>query len=1057
MSKGTLSPVAISNGGPRRRTRLPRLAVSAAGALLLYACGGGSTGGGAQSGVIGSEVQKPGSPGEFFFVDPNEGGNTTRLKIEEAMWGRLVNVHALDAAGNVDPVPAFPDFVIGEDIQTDSVNYRLEVNPVTFLARLIILRERTDPDFRTLLDQAASGLRTITPKNDDGTSAGPFPLVPRNACIVLRFSDMLNDSDFARSTLLDNVRVLTGYSPSVPFAARVLFDPNHGAIKGDFHSTRILIDTTVAQAEAAAMSVPLPINGIGLPSSNTASSAPNIGIHIPTKIVTGSGQFTILTSLSGSAVDTSEGPVSSKTVTRDVVRALRSGNENDTNNGFLRDLQTPQVLGSWPVNVLTAVDDPAGTSGFDVLLDVQFLNVCRDALTQGDVLELGPNFLEVSETTAAPDATGLITGVRARNLTEVPFVMTTLLGQGTYLPTFDPNKGVPSGCWLSFTPTAQTAPTTEVSTTSVVSVRFSEPMDPNSLTALDSFLVVNGDSSVLPDAKNLVVGIVQASPDLDTFAFTPSLPFAHTQGSIETYHVHFDRKARDLAGNELLQNLPDIEFTIDDIEPTSESGGISFRFNSLDELEPISADPVNMPTLDIRGQIHYDLASGKILPRSVLYQSYQADRTQTVPMAMAALPLGVPEPLTPLGCRLQALWRYCDFGWQAGDESKHNLDVIGLSWSPVGGNVTADFYENFEIVLGHSTRLPDEALNGLSGGALEPKGGLLGNPSTFDDNVLTTGGISSEVVHPRSLGYQVSPIDLFVAASGTTMLPYPMNRGGTAPVHYLWRDTGSRAAGDSDISLGGIPLNVELALGAAPTPEAEIPNGDPITTFALPLLMEFRCFPSSTGVGMNAFDVSVALPPGTTPNFRAFSAGGTDQSSNIIRKDPDAELVPSGGYNPFSSPPGMQTLGVDNIFYIGQIDTVTRVSRAHTIWLDTETDAIAGASYTVPVVEPDPSFLPQGTQVLLDFRGATGFSGNAGPPSTVPFEAASLDYYGEIEPTKAGGPGGSVTFLTDGSWSNDIRDSDGARYLQVRLTFINNVQSGLTAEVSALGIPFTKN
>ena len=45
------------------------------------------------------------------------------------------------------------------------------------------------------------------------------------------------------------------------------------------------------------------------------------------------------------------------------------------------------------------------------------------------------------------------------------------------------------------------------------------------------------------------------------------------------------------------------------------------------------------------------------------------------------------------------VWRYVDFGFQVRDETKFNLDIEGLNWAPVGGQVIADFYEEFEIRL----------------------------------------------------------------------------------------------------------------------------------------------------------------------------------------------------------------------------------------------------------------------------------------------------------------------------------------------------------------------
>ena len=107
----------------------------------------------------------------------------------------------------------------------------------------------------------------------------------------------------------------------------------------------------------------------------------------------------------------------------------------------------------------------------------------------------------------------------------------------------------------------------------------------------------------------------------------------------------------------------------------------------------------------------FDLERGVIKPRPVTYSGVTADRTNPVPSIMIPFPPGVQTPLSPLGSKLHTVWRYADFGWQVLDETKHNVDVIGLNWSPIGGQVLSDFFEEFEIRLSHSRRLPDEAIN----------------------------------------------------------------------------------------------------------------------------------------------------------------------------------------------------------------------------------------------------------------------------------------------------------------------------------------------------------
>ena len=50
-----------------------------------------------------------------------------------------------------------------------------------------------------------------------------------------------------------------------------------------------------------------------------------------------------------------------------------------------------------------------------------------------------------------------------------------------------------------------------------------------------------------------------------------------------------------------------------------------------------------------------------------------------------------------------------------------------------------------------------------------------------------------------------------------------------------------------------------------------------------------------------------------------------------------------------------------------------------------------------------------------------------------------------------------VTFLNgDTTWTDDIRNLDGARYIQIRLSFFNNIQSGQNAELDSLGISWSE-
>src|SRR5262245_25239462 len=393
---------AMASHPPLRSVRR-QLILATALASLAWACNlGGGKAAGTSGGPVGSEADKPGGGGTFF-VDPNQGGGASRLRLVEMFWGRLVDAHPLlktervDAAGNVipgseviteDSQPRFRNIVINENIQSDLNNYDLLTNPVTQRSRLVIqavvrvivqdsagnfLREEIDAagkaSFDLLLQAATANLPPITPR-DDGALGGTPSFMSRNGCLVARFDDLLDDSIDAAQSLGQTVRVLTGYAPTTPFSARLLFDQSYGGIAGNaYHTTRLLLDMTVSETEA--VDANLPINSLGLPASQppTVTTAPNVSMRIPTRTDFGSGQCRLFTNVNGAPLATTgNGPIDFEVPTVDVVRGMRSGNGQDLNHGFLLDRILPELIGGWPLSVDSSVQNPAGQPGFDFIV-----------------------------------------------------------------------------------------------------------------------------------------------------------------------------------------------------------------------------------------------------------------------------------------------------------------------------------------------------------------------------------------------------------------------------------------------------------------------------------------------------------------------------------------------------------------------------------------------------------------------------------------------------------------------------------------------------------------
>ena len=403
-------------------------------------------------------------------------------------------------------------------------------------------------------------------------------------------------------------------------------------------------------------------------------------------------------------------------------------------------------------------------------------------------------------------------------------------------------------------------------------------------------------------------------------------------------------------------------------------------------------------------------------------------------------------PLQPLGAKLHQVWRYADVGMSLTDATQFNVDVEGLAWAPVEGEIAAEHFEEFQISLAHSEYLPDEYIDPAS---LFPKFPNSGLNRTYALNLLDPEQDPLTVVHERQRGYTLAPRDIYTSSTGTPLAPYPLNRGIPVAEHrtYTWRDTGLRARGAP--TGRGVELWNNCQVFRIGT--CGLMSAERVESIGLPLLMEFRCYPDAGATGMNRFDVSLAANSSARPNFRAFSAGGVDSGGQEHLVDPDNEDLANGGWDQDGNP----TYGRDNIFYLGAMDLVTRVSRSISLWFDTRTTG-SETHFDAPLVSPMGGSQPEGTQILLAYRGATGIESSARIATE---DATKLDLYGDFYATPSinrDWPNQGVTFLGDDAWHDDISDLDGARYYQVRITFLSNIETAETPALSALGVAWSQ-
>jgi Bacterial Ig-like domain len=1008
---------------------------------------------------IGAPNTKPGLEGLIngsqYLVDVHQGGVGEAVRIVNVSWGRLIDIYDRDdqtAAARL----VYQDIVVGEDVRTEVGKWVLETNPVTGRVALTIERENTpepNDQFDELVLEAQLNLGPVLPKGVSLAESPPFSFIARNSCMVVQFDDLIDPDTIA---LNDSVKLSVGNPPVTPFDVRLLLDSNHGGISatdGKFHSTRLIVDMTINQSEQLLLPEALALNGAGLPASVESQKA-NVALRIPTRIDEAVGQFELLTNLKGRPLTTTlNGPVDLGVTTLDVVRALRSGNSDDQNNGFLTDLEGPQLIGRQGIQVSSASPDPIGVPGYSFVIGFSFVNPsCALDPAVGDVIQVGTQ-LQLSVTQPGAASQGTVAGLRVSLPPQAsPLTAAELLGPGIMATPWRASlPGTKAPCFVRFSPNAGVAPNLDVVPAAQVVLEFSEAMDPASVRPFDSFFLRNKPNDV--GFRDFVVGDINASPDLREFRFTPLLPFNHQLGTAEVYFVDLISSVSaggvsDLAGNELQATIPQVSFTLKADEPSSRSGGFVLRFNAVSEDDN--------PGTDLRGQFLYNLAKGEIRPRPFSRFPAVADRTTPIVSQMQAIPTGLQTPLSNLGSKLHILWRYCDVGLPQAMNQEDvfaNLDVEGISLSPLGGQVTSTFYPQFEMRLGHSGRLPDEEVDQ----ALLPQNELSGffNTATYAENYLADADNPPMIVHPRELGFLVSSSEVFTSTTGTTMVHFPMNRT-VAPEdkrYYTWRDTaiqtwGGRNPAGTNLAGPGVPVFVDVTLSGAgvagdqygeAAPNEVIPPGIP--TVGLPLLMEFRCYPGES-LSVNNFDVSIAINSSPRPFFRAFSTGGFNPQGTPIIKNPDSEGNPTGGFNgnPQLGQIGAATNPRDPTVYIGQLDLVTRVSRVHTVLFNTQQ---GNPDYAGAVLEPRANLQPLGTAVVVAYRG----DDSASLPSTSPyFDTADMDVYGEpLAATNA--------LLVDNQiWSTDINKNDGQRFVQLRLSFISNPITELSPTLSGIGV-----
>lgn len=433
--------------------------------------------------------------------------------------------------------------------------------------------------------------------------------------------------------------------------------------------------------------------------------------------------------------------------------------------------------------------------------------------------------------------------------------------------------------------------------------------------------------------------------------------------------------------------------------------------------------------------------------------------------------------------------------------------------------LTYDLFDRVTIILGTAEKRPDMRPQVVTQGpsqccTWDGASFLSGLTPSFAGNYVDN-GVPVEVVKDKA--YAINPNNAFATSTGSTMIPYPK-----FDQTYTWRDRrymgwdfssnvarglgGSQQPNDpntpdrtKDITSPHVPeVNPDIDGMNCKQPDDYLGNNtQDHGPFALPLLVDFLVYPDDPENGLakgdNLFQIGYIGPiypnPGHGyynqgwPWLRVHSTGGLDNQQNQIIVDPRNERLASGGWlnnqilGRFQAPPG------DDHIYWAQGDFVRKISVVTYGYVDmlqpgkNEVQGPQGwagdkagypnlaaistkhrpAEFAI-LMSPAPEKLPQGTKVLVEYRGSETFDKADTVYAFKADETASsrgnlLNPHFACEQYRYQW---SARVLSSG-FTNYVKDPDdlingdtlvAPRYLNVRFTFVNNTN------VSPARIPF---
>ena len=391
----------------------------------------------------------------------------------------------------------------------------------------------------------------------------------------------------------------------------------------------------------------------------------------------------------------------------------------------------------------------------------------------------------------------------------------------------------------------------------------------------------------------------------------------------------------------------------------------------------------------------------------------------STPLLHDVRPTDGAAPWSFQGARFQHLYRDVDASPSL-DLAGTLLDLYRVSFAPIGGNVTADTYQNVSLHAAHSHLRPITAQDGVN--LHEPGYGLSEafDQSTFEkiwlegEQNLCPGSLPVEGPNylPNSrvtcvavgTTWKLSQSQLFTPPG--TEHPYHAWPEFTQPFQY---NNGDRPAfRETERQDFNAAAGEEVWLEKREdTPLYDNRGGDS-------LLLEYRLRPQVNAIsGRNGFTFALGALVAPLPNYRVFSRGTSANPlfPDRIDDDPRARcaVVSAGG----SGLPG------DNARYFATFDYAKTTSKLTSPFIRTENTQVP--SFETALLWPPLDDAPTGASLSLLYQGADSAAGDA---ATATGEHPSI--------------------------------GDGHPFLRVVIEFVGSRDPGLTPVLDTVAIPYLR-